>query len=141
MCQAERNPEPLEIRKSLDTRDWGKAQRIIREWEAEGAQPTEPEIVTVAEAWQQFTADAQAARPWRSICWTPSIVRSRRFQVSALGIGEVSSARASVSAFWPRSRGVLDYGESSSCCWAISGQTTRIEKRAKQGFGSPAKDP
>jgi integrase/recombinase XerD len=49
-----------EIRKSLDTRDWEKAQGIIREWEAEGEQPAEPEPVTLADAWQQFLADAQA---------------------------------------------------------------------------------
>src|SRR5579863_3850568 len=49
-----------EIRKSLDTRDWEKAQGIIREWEAEGQEPPEPEAVTVAEAWQEFLADAKA---------------------------------------------------------------------------------
>src|SRR5215472_16847247 len=49
-----------EIRKSLDTRDWEKAQGIIREWEAEGKQPAEAEPVTVADAWQQFLADAEA---------------------------------------------------------------------------------
>jgi integrase/recombinase XerD len=49
-----------EIRKSLDTRDWERGQGIIRGWEAEGEQPAEPEPVTVAEAWQQFLADAEA---------------------------------------------------------------------------------
>jgi integrase len=49
-----------EIRKSLDTRDWEKAQGIIREWEAEGEQAPEPEAVTVADAWAEFLADAKA---------------------------------------------------------------------------------
>jgi integrase/recombinase XerD len=49
-----------EIRKSLDTRDWEKAQWIIREWEAEGQEPPEPEAITVAQAWEQFLADAEA---------------------------------------------------------------------------------
>jgi integrase/recombinase XerD len=49
-----------EVRKSLNTRDWEKAQGIIREWEAEGEQATEPEPVTVAEAWKEFLADAKA---------------------------------------------------------------------------------
>ncbi|HEV2494471.1 MAG TPA: tyrosine-type recombinase/integrase [Terriglobia bacterium] len=49
-----------EIRKTLNTRDWEKAQGIIREWEAEGSQPAEPDPVTVAHAWEEFLADAKA---------------------------------------------------------------------------------
>jgi integrase/recombinase XerD len=49
-----------EIRKSLDARDWAKAQGIIREWEAEGEQDAEREHVTLADARQQFLADAEA---------------------------------------------------------------------------------
>ena len=49
-----------ELRKSLDTRDWEKAQGIIRQWEAEGSRPPDPEPVTVAQAWQEFLADARA---------------------------------------------------------------------------------
>ena len=49
-----------EIRKSLDTRDWEKAQEIMREWEAEGTQAAEPEPVTIAHAWEEFLADAKA---------------------------------------------------------------------------------
>jgi integrase len=44
----------------LDTRDWEKAQGIIREWEAEGTQAAEPEPVTIAAAWQEFLSDARA---------------------------------------------------------------------------------
>jgi integrase/recombinase XerD len=51
-----------EIRKSLDTRDWEKAQDIIRQWEAEGAQPQEPEPVTIAEAWEGFIEDVKARK-------------------------------------------------------------------------------
>src|SRR5208337_4939156 len=49
-----------ELRKSLNTRNWEKAQEMIREWEAEGTQAAEPEPVTIAEAWEEFLADAKA---------------------------------------------------------------------------------
>ncbi len=51
------------IHKSLGTRDWQKAQGIVREWEAEGerkAEPNEPEPVTLEEAWHGFLADMAA---------------------------------------------------------------------------------
>jgi integrase len=52
-----------EIRRSLDTRDWEKAQGIIREWEAEGERTPEPEKdepTTIGEAWTRFVADSKA---------------------------------------------------------------------------------
>jgi integrase len=49
-----------EIRKSLNTRNWEKAQEKIREWEAEGTQAVEPEPITIAEAWEEFLSDAKA---------------------------------------------------------------------------------
>jgi integrase len=49
-----------EIRRSLNTRDWEKAQGMIREWEAQGSQPPEPEPITIAQAWDEFLADAKA---------------------------------------------------------------------------------
>lgn len=49
-----------EVRKTLDTRDWEKAQGIVREWEAEGSRPTEPEPITIAQAWEEFLEDAKA---------------------------------------------------------------------------------
>ncbi len=49
-----------EIRKTLNTRNWEEAQQIIREWEAEGSQPPEPEPVTLTQAWTEFLADAKA---------------------------------------------------------------------------------
>jgi integrase len=49
-----------EIRKTLNTRNWEKAQDIIREWEAEGTQAAEPEPVTIAQAWEEFLANAKA---------------------------------------------------------------------------------
>jgi integrase/recombinase XerD len=49
-----------EIRKTLDTRGWEKAQGIIREWEAEGERIAQPEPMTTAEAWDEFLADARA---------------------------------------------------------------------------------
>jgi len=51
-----------EIRKSLNTRDWEKAQGIIREWEAEGSRAVQPEPVTLIQAWEQFAADARARK-------------------------------------------------------------------------------
>jgi integrase len=53
---------PEEIRKSLQTRDWVKAQGIIREWEAEGSKPTEPadNRLTVEATFEQYVADAES---------------------------------------------------------------------------------
>jgi integrase/recombinase XerD len=50
-----------EIRKSLDTRDWQKAQDLIREWEAKGMEvkPTSAGI-TIASACESYVADAIA---------------------------------------------------------------------------------
>ena len=52
------------IRKSLDTRNWERAQGIIRQWEVEGSQPQEPqpEPVTILQAWEGFLEDAKARK-------------------------------------------------------------------------------
>ncbi len=50
-----------EIRESLRTRDWQKAQDTVRQWEAEGhrtSDPVQPEHVTIEQACQKFLADA-----------------------------------------------------------------------------------
>jgi integrase/recombinase XerD len=51
-----------EIRKSLETRDWEKAQGIIRGWEAEGRKPPEPAEtrMTLEAAFDQFVADSES---------------------------------------------------------------------------------
>jgi integrase len=49
----------------LNTRDWEKAQGIIREWEADGKQEQEPERKTVADAWKEFLDDATHGRKLR----------------------------------------------------------------------------
>src|SRR5437667_8493173 len=49
-----------EVRKSLSTRDWGKAQGIIRQWDAEGSQNSEAEPVTISQAWTEFLDDPKA---------------------------------------------------------------------------------
>jgi site-specific recombinase XerD len=51
----------VEIRKSLELRDWEKAQATIREWEAEGTL-TEPGAtpITLAQAQEDFLRDAEA---------------------------------------------------------------------------------
>ena len=50
-----------EIRKSLGTRDWQKAQDLIREWEAKGMElkPTSAGV-TIASACESYVADAIA---------------------------------------------------------------------------------
>jgi integrase/recombinase XerD len=50
----------IRIHRSLDTRDWEKGQRIVREWEAEGEKSKEPEAVTIAQACEEFLRDATA---------------------------------------------------------------------------------
>ncbi len=49
-----------EIRKTLETRNWEQAQDIIRQWEAEGSRAPERRPVSIAQAWTEFLADAQA---------------------------------------------------------------------------------
>lgn len=51
-----------ELRKSLTTRDWEKAQGIIREWEAEGLKPPEPtdNRLTLEATFDQYLADAES---------------------------------------------------------------------------------
>lgn len=50
-----------EMRKTLETRDWEKAQQIIREWESEGAVVEEEKPpVAIEDACKQFEADARA---------------------------------------------------------------------------------
>jgi len=53
-----------EIRKSLNMRDWEKAQDTIREWEAAGELPAgnDGEPMTIDEAKKQFLADAEARK-------------------------------------------------------------------------------
>src|SRR5271157_2608948 len=51
-----------EIRKALGTRDWDKAQKIIREWEAPDDLPVrqDEKPITVAQAIKEFLADSEA---------------------------------------------------------------------------------
>ncbi len=50
-----------EIRKSLSTSDWQKAQDFVRDWEAKELEPkTAGQSITVQEAGQRFLADAKA---------------------------------------------------------------------------------
>ena len=51
------------IHKSLDTRDSQKAQRIVREWEANGQRNNDFEAakpIAVEDAWKSFLADLQS---------------------------------------------------------------------------------
>jgi len=53
----------LEIRKSLGTRDWQKAQETVREWEATANEPnSESGLITIPEACEKLEADAEARR-------------------------------------------------------------------------------
>ena len=52
----------VDIHKSLGTRDWQKAQGIVRQWEAEGAAlhgSPESSQVTVEQAWRHFLTDLE----------------------------------------------------------------------------------
>jgi integrase/recombinase XerD len=50
----------VEIHKSLRTRDWQKAQGIVREWEAEDRQTSLAERQTIQTAFTEFLADIEA---------------------------------------------------------------------------------
>jgi integrase len=50
----------VEIRESLDLRDWEKAQQRIREWEAKGVLAAEPEAVSIEKGCRDFLADAES---------------------------------------------------------------------------------
>ncbi len=76
----------VRIHRSLDTRDWERAQRIGREWEAEGERPTEPEAVTIARACEVFLEDA-AARNLREPTLYKYRLLFRRLQEFAKGKG------------------------------------------------------
>lgn len=57
-----------EIRKSLETADWQKAQDFVREWEAKAHEPkaiTEP--VGIEQACEKLLSDAKAATQIASI--------------------------------------------------------------------------
>jgi len=55
--------EGQEIRKTLDTADWQKAQDKIREWEAQGSEPQNAaESITIEQAGEKFIADANARK-------------------------------------------------------------------------------
>jgi integrase/recombinase XerD len=55
-------PKDGEVRKSLDTRDWQKAQSTIREWEERGSieDDKKEEPVTIQDACNSFLRDAKA---------------------------------------------------------------------------------
>jgi hypothetical protein len=50
----------MEIRKFLHTRNWQKAQDIVRQWEVDGQRLEEAQPITVKEACEKFMADAEA---------------------------------------------------------------------------------
>ncbi len=53
-------PDGQKVRKTLGTRDWAKAQRIVREWESDGKKP-EPTHRPLIETWKErFLQDAEA---------------------------------------------------------------------------------
>lgn len=55
-------PDGQLVRKTLDTRDWAKAQRIVREWESDGKKP-KPSHRPLIETWkEQFLQDAEARK-------------------------------------------------------------------------------
>jgi integrase/recombinase XerD len=59
-----------DMRESLNTRDWTKAQNLIRNWESRGTKEEEKKqdefLITIEEAWQKFEADAKDGRELRA---------------------------------------------------------------------------
>jgi integrase/recombinase XerD len=51
-----------EVRRSLEMRDWEKAQQRVREWEAEGEITTTAQPVTIEQACDDFLEDAKARK-------------------------------------------------------------------------------
>jgi integrase/recombinase XerD len=51
-----------DIRESLKTRDWEKASKQVRGWEARGSKEEEKkaDLTTIVKAWEQFQVDAQS---------------------------------------------------------------------------------
>jgi integrase/recombinase XerD len=76
----------VRIPKSLDTRDWTKAQRIVLEWETKRERPAEPEAVTIAHACEVFLRDA-AARNLREPTQYKYRLLFRRLQEFSKGKG------------------------------------------------------
>ena len=76
----------VEIRKSLHTRNWQKAQDIVREWEAEGQRVEEAQPIIVKDACDKFMADA-VARGLREPTLYKYRLLFRRLQTFAEGQG------------------------------------------------------
>src|SRR6267142_6555256 len=51
-----------EIRESLKTRDWQRAQEKIREWESQDRRTVQAEAKTSDAAWVEFLADLEARK-------------------------------------------------------------------------------
>jgi integrase/recombinase XerD len=51
-----------EVRESLKTRDWQRAQERIREWESQDRRTVQPEAKTIDAAWVEFLADVEARK-------------------------------------------------------------------------------
>jgi integrase/recombinase XerD len=83
----------VEIHQSLHTRDWQKAQRIVREWEADDKQKLEastpemkPQPVTVEQAWNDYIADLEACNLKKSTL--------RKYRLLRRQMQEFTSTRA-----------------------------------------------
>jgi site-specific recombinase XerD len=73
----------VELRKSLQTKDWEKAQRIIRDWEAKGMPaPEEQQAMSLEKAWLVFMADAESRELEAS-----TLRKYRQFQKQLLAVG------------------------------------------------------
>ena len=51
-----------EVRKSLDTRDWTKASRMVLQWEAQERVVEKGAPITLADAWASMIADLEARK-------------------------------------------------------------------------------
>src|ERR1700690_587579 len=48
------------VREALKSRDWNRAQELVRQWDVEGKRPKKNQRVTIEEWRQQFISDAGA---------------------------------------------------------------------------------
>src|SRR5215472_16467191 len=52
----------VEMRRSMEMRDWEKAQQQIREWEAEGAITATVQPITIEQAWDEHFCDEELGK-------------------------------------------------------------------------------
>src|SRR5712692_5778720 len=75
------------IRTSLKTRDWNRAQTIVRDMEAEGRSsiPVRAEPITLPEAWDKYLADLRARKRHESTLSKHDLLRRQMLNFAERG--------------------------------------------------------